>query len=111
MAKAYIVLICDSHRPRIHGGGCCSDKGGGRLATQFQELLDQYPELAGKVTVRDSGCLRNCRLGINLKVMPDNVLYGKMKAQDLPLIIESHLMQGKPVEHLRIGQEPRYLSF
>ncbi len=111
MPKSFIVLICDSHRPRIHGGGCCSDKGGGRLATHFQELLDQYPELAGKVTVRESGCLRNCRMGISLKVMPDNVLYGKMNAQDLRLIIESHLLKGVPVKRLTVGEEPRYLSF
>jgi len=110
MPKNRLILICDSHRPRVHGGGCCSDKGSTSLQEALEELL-QVKNLSPHVEVRSTGCMRNCRQGISVKVMPDNLLYGKVKMADLPQIVEQHLENDQPVDRLLAEETPRYFSF
>jgi len=99
-------MICESHRPRIHGGGCCSDKGGEQLRVQLEEKIKSQG-LSARAQVRPSGCLRNCRGGISIKVIQDGTLYGRVKPDDLDEIIEQHLIKGQPVKRLRVKEEPR----
>jgi len=105
-----LILVCDSHRPRIHGGGCCSDKGGARLAERLREKLVErgFDRL---IEVRDTGCLRNCREGISLKIVSDNTLYAKVKEADLDEIIDKHLLKKRPVKRLLVSDKPRFMSF
>jgi len=37
--------------------------------------------------------------------VPDNVWYGGVTEADVPELVEQHLIDGKPVEMLRIGPE------
>jgi (2Fe-2S) ferredoxin len=110
MRDTHTIVVCDSHRPRIHGGGCCSDKGGERLRKQLEDNIEARG-LSHRIHVRPAGCLRNCRGGISVKVIQDGTIYGRVKPDDLDEIIDRHLLEGEPVERLLVSEAPRFYSF
>ena len=57
--------------------------------------------LKGKVRVNNSGCLDQCGHGPNVVVYPEGVWYSHLTVEDVPEIIEDHLIGGRPVERLR----------
>jgi len=52
-----------------------------------------------------SGCLDQCEHGPTVVVYPDAVWYGRVTANDVEEIIESHIVNGKPVERLMLPEE------
>jgi len=56
----------------------------------------------GRVRVNTAGCLDRCEEGPCLVVYPDGVWYTYVDESDLDEIIESHIVEGKPVERLRL---------
>ena len=50
-----------------------------------------------------AGCLDQCEHGPNLVVYPDGVWYGRVTAADVEEIIQSHLVEGRPVARLRLA--------
>ena len=57
---------------------------------------------AGKVRVNTSGCMDRCEEGPVCVVYPDAVWYTYVDESDIDDIIESHLVNGKAVERLKI---------
>jgi (2Fe-2S) ferredoxin len=51
----------------------------------------------GRVRINKAGCLNRCELGPVLVVYPEAVWYTFVDEQDIDEIIESHLINGKPV--------------
>lgn len=61
------------------------------------------------VTVNSSGCMGQCSSGPTVRITPDEIWYCRIKPNDVPLIVEEHLIGGQPVEaklHPRI--HPRF---
>ena len=58
--------------------------------------------LAGTVRVNKSGCLDQCEHGVTMVVYPEGVWYGFVKLSDVEEIVRSHLIDGEPVERLRL---------
>lgn len=56
----------------------------------------------GKVRVNKAGCLDRCEEGPVCVVYPEAVWYTYVDEEDIDEIIESHLVNGKPVERLKI---------
>jgi (2Fe-2S) ferredoxin len=56
----------------------------------------------GKVRVNQSGCLDRCEEGPVCVVYPEGTWYTYVDESDVDEIIESHLVQGKPVDRLKI---------
>ena len=56
----------------------------------------------GKVRVNAAGCLDRCEEGPACVVYPEGVWYTYVDEEDIDEIIESHLVNGKPVERLKI---------
>jgi (2Fe-2S) ferredoxin len=52
--------------------------------------------------VNRSGCLNACGLGPTCVVYPDGVWYGNVQRADADEIFRSHLIEGVPVERLRL---------
>lgn len=98
------VIICGNQRPPGHPKGCCSDRGAHEVRTRFQEEFMQR-ELLGRAHLSMSSCLSPCEKGPVAVVYPDGVWYGKLKPEDVPEIIESHIIDGRPVERLVIQDE------
>ncbi|RYZ37392.1 MAG: (2Fe-2S) ferredoxin domain-containing protein, partial [Myxococcaceae bacterium] len=47
-----------------------------------------------------AGCVDTCAFGVSVVVYPEGTWYGGVKVEDVPTIVEEHLVQGRPVERL-----------
>ena len=57
--------------------------------------------LQGEVRVNKAGCFSQCGHGPMVVVYPENVWYAGVQAGDLKEILDSHIVEGRPVERLR----------
>ena len=57
--------------------------------------------LATQVRVNRAGCFSQCGHGPMIVVYPEDVWYAAVQASDLPELVASHLVGGRPVERLR----------
>ena len=56
----------------------------------------------GQVRVNSAGCLDRCEEGPVCVVYPEGTWYTYVDQQDVDEIIDSHIVDGKPVERLKI---------
>ena len=85
------LLICT-------GGGCIACGALEVAETARQELAGR--DLAGEVGVIETGCLGPCVQGPVALVYPDGVFYQNVHVEDIPEIVEEHLLKGRIVERL-----------
>jgi len=81
--------------------GCCDSD---RLRQYFKARVKGLDLHIGKqpVRVNSAGCLDRCEQGPCLVVYPEGTWYTYIDEQDLDEIIESHLINGRVVERLRL---------
>jgi len=94
-------------KPYIHhvlpcAGSRCSAELGEEFRQRLKELCPDRKELG--VRISSSSCQGMCKLGPNLIVYPEGVVYHGVQVQDLDEIVEQHLRRGQPVE--RLMREP-----
>ena len=75
--------------------------GGEDVMNRFLEEI-QNRQLFGQIAVTNTGCLGPCGYGPSVLVYPDAILYGKVTVDDVPAIIEEHLLGKRPVERLKV---------
>ncbi len=56
----------------------------------------------GQIRINKAGCLDRCDLGPVAVVYPEGIWYTFVDRQDIDEIIESHLVNGIPVERLKL---------
>ena len=79
-AKTQTILVCQKSD--------CMKRGGKALCQALQsELRDSG--LEDSVTIKGTGCMKNCKAGPNL-VMPDKTRYSKIQAAQVPALIGKH---------------------
>jgi len=98
------LFICINQREAGDPRGCCADKGSAEVAEAFKRRLHERG-LKRIVRANKSGCLDQCARGVTVVVYPEGVWYGGVTLADVDLIIEQHVIGGKPVERLRIPPE------
>lgn len=64
------------------------------------ELAPEAPPLPGFVHVSRSGCQGFCQMGPLATVLPDGILYTRVRKRDVAEIVETTLRKGQPVERL-----------
>lgn len=85
--------------------------GTGCMAGQSLKIKDALVEelrnkgLSNEINVVITGCNGFCAQGPVMTVFPDDIFYEKVTVADVPLIVEEHLMKGRPVERL-LYKEP-----
>ncbi|KAA9130817.1 (2Fe-2S) ferredoxin domain-containing protein [Marinihelvus fidelis] len=97
------IFFCVNDRGPNADRPCCGKCGTEALrahAKQRIKALDLAGE--GKVRVNSSGCLDRCEEGPVCVVYPDGIWYTFVDEFDIDEIVESHLVDGVPVERLRI---------
>lgn len=102
------VLVCINERPAGHPRGSCVQRGAAEVFNAFREITGRLGLVDVKVTF--TGCLEPCTVGPTVLILPDYVWYGGVTVDDVPLIVEQHLIGKQPVEWLRIGREEFELS-
>lgn len=95
------VLVCV-------GTQCCQNGEGEVLYEELKSKLKQTGLDSGKLRVIRSrvSCLGTCRSGPLLCVQPDGVWYYGIDSNKLDVIIQQHLIAGKPVSEWVYHQGP-----
>lgn len=90
------VLVCS-------GGGCVSSG----CKAVHDKLVSEVERqgLDKEIKVLQTGCIGSCDLGPIIVVYPDGIAYKKLKAEDVPSIVEEHLLKGRPVEKLMMAEK------
>ncbi|MDX2452051.1 (2Fe-2S) ferredoxin domain-containing protein, partial [Desulfosarcina sp.] len=88
--KTYLLLC---------GGTGCHATGAIRVKDALVAAIAEKG-LTDKVQVIETGCNGFCALGPLLVVHPGDVFYQKLSVDDMPELVESHLINGKPVVRL-----------
>jgi len=78
------------------GTGCVAG-GAYRIKAALEKEIENRG-LQDKVSVVMTGCNGFCGQGPLLVVMPEGIFYGWLKPEDVPSLVEEHLVKGRPVE-------------
>ncbi|MEN6609250.1 MAG: 2Fe-2S ferredoxin [Methanoregulaceae archaeon] len=95
------IFVCTSSRPTGQQKGFCESKAGVEVMMKFAEEI-QERELDGDVFLSNTGCFGICDKGPVVVVYPDNVWYGSVTPDDVPVILDEHIEGGTVVERLAI---------
>ena len=95
------VFVCVNERPPGNPKGCCKEKGAELVRDELKKRLHAIG-LKGVVRANNAGCLDQCENGVTVVVYPEQVWYGGVKAEDVPEIVEQHLIGDVPVDRLRM---------
>ena len=85
------VLIC--------GGTGCTSSGSKKIQEAFVKSIDDF-KLNDEIKLVQTGCFGLCALGPVVIVYPDGTFYSQVKPEDVPEIVEEHLLKGRVVERL-----------
>ena len=98
---AHHVFFCLNRREE--GRACCACHDAERLQAYAKDRVKQLGLAGpGKVRVNKAGCLDRCEHGPVAVVYPEAVWYTYVDEKDIDEIVESHLLNGRPVERLMI---------
>jgi (2Fe-2S) ferredoxin len=92
------VLICKD--------GDCKKRGSKAVRKSLKNEL-RAEGIHRDVRVDSVGCLGLCKHGPNLVVYPGGTWYLGVVEQEVPEIVQRHLKDGEPVEHLAAELRPR----
>ena len=92
------VLVCK--------GGDCKERGSKSVRRALKVEL-RAEGMNRDVRVDSVDCLGLCKHGPNLVVYPGGTWYLGVVEQDVPAVVQRHLKDGEPVEHLAAELRPR----
>lgn len=75
------ILICNKSD--------CRKKGGSHLCSALENVVKEQG-LEDQVTIKKTGCLKRCKAGPNMVVMPDKTRYSRVNAKEVPELIAKH---------------------
>ena len=99
------LFVCMNQRPPGHPKGCCAEKGAAEVLDRLKQLAFDAG-LKGRMRINKAGCLGLCAQGLTLVVYPEAVWYGGVTLADADEIFHEHVLNGRPVERLRIDVPP-----
>lgn len=95
------VFICTNLRE--NGDQCCDTVGG---TAAFAYAKDRVGELKkngpGAIRINKAGCLGRCDQGPVMVIYPEETWYNFVDKEDVEEIIQEHLLNGRPVDRLKI---------
>ncbi|NJP09965.1 MAG: (2Fe-2S) ferredoxin domain-containing protein [Leptolyngbyaceae cyanobacterium RU_5_1] len=116
----YRVFVCTKQRHPNDPEGSCHHCGATEIYQAFQDAIAER-QLENQVELRCSGCLDRCEAGavamvfqpkryepswlpskIQKKLTANKVWYGRLSPADIPKLVESHLVNGKPLKQHQV---------
>ena len=85
------VLVC--------GGTGCTSSNSSAIIDELNKQIDAKG-LSEEVKVIRTGCFGLCALGPIMVVYPEGSFYSQVKVEDIPEIVEEHLLKGRIVKRL-----------
>jgi len=99
------VFVCINERAPDHPRGCCKAKGGVDVRDRLKAELKKRG-ISKVVRANNAGCLDQCEHGVTVVVYPEQVWYGHVTEDDIPEIVEKHLIGGEVVTRLLLPDQP-----
>ncbi|MBN2180233.1 MAG: NAD(P)H-dependent oxidoreductase subunit E, partial [Deltaproteobacteria bacterium] len=90
------ILIC--------GGTGCHATGSLKVKQALTAEINKQG-LADEIRIVETGCNGFCAMGPIMVVYPDGIVYMMVQPDDVPELVEEHLLKGRPVERL-VYKEP-----
>ena len=95
------VFFCLNRRD--DGAACCCDQNAEGMFDYAKKRVKQLGlNGEGQVRVNRAGCFDRCGEGPLLVVYPEAIWYTFIDEEDIDEIIDSHLINGKVVERLKL---------
>lgn len=85
------VLVC--------GGTGCTSSHSAEIIAEFEKEIAEKG-LADEIKVIRTGCFGLCALGPIVVVYPEGAFYSQIKVEDVPEIVDEHLIKGRIVKYL-----------
>ena len=98
------VFVCVNQRDPSNAKGCCHSLGAKQVQSRLKKLA-HGAGLRGRVRINAAGCLDHCELGISIVVYPEAVWYGHVTLGDVDELFHEHVLNGRPVERLRVDRD------
>jgi len=98
----HIITLCD--------GTACIQRGAHRIRDRLIKEIDARG-LTDRVRISLSGCLGICGKGPVMVVNPGYTIYGNLTEDDIPEIVEQHLLQEKPIARLAVQEDHLFNRF
>ncbi|GAB4563010.1 MAG: hypothetical protein Tsb0020_11820 [Haliangiales bacterium] len=99
------VFVCINERAPGHPRGCCKASGGEEVRTAFKRALAERG-LSSVVRANKAGCLDQCEQGVAVVVYPEQVWYGGVTVEDVPELVDRHIVAGEYVTRLMMAEQP-----
>ena len=80
------------------GTGCVS-AGSFKVKEALEKEIKKH-NLQNEVQIVPTGCNGFCERGPIVMLQPDGIFYQLLKVEDVPLLVEEHLLKGRPVKKL-----------
>ena len=96
------IFVCTNQRSGHEHLSCGEVHGLGLVAEFKKQLKDLNVNL--KTRANKSGCLGICDFGPTVAIYPEGTFYVGVKKDDVKEIIESHIINKKPLERLLLKQ-------
>lgn len=93
------LFVCVNNRPPF-AKPSCAPKRSPEILMRLQEEVEARG-LRDQVAVTGCLCLGPCEDGPVVVVYPEGTWYAGVTLEDVPEIVEHHLVRGKPVERLQ----------
>jgi (2Fe-2S) ferredoxin len=113
---APVVTAPIRHHVFVCTGKSCSAVDSAEVKAAFErELLSRHilfgkekkgKNPGGSILVTECGSVGFCAIGAAVMVYPDGIWYAQVRADDVPEIVEEHLINGRIVERLALLKVP-----
>lgn len=84
VAKKSRILVCQKSD--------CWKRGGKAICEKLQQELRECG-LSETVTLQKTGCLKKCKKGPNVVVLPDKVHYPQFNPEEVPYLVQKHYLE------------------
>jgi (2Fe-2S) ferredoxin len=109
---APVISAFIKHHVFVCNGKSCMPVGSAEVKAAFERELEgrnlRYGKESkgrnpnGTIVLTDCGSVGFCSIGVAVLVYPEGVWYGQVRAEDVPEIIEEHLLNGRIVKRLAL---------
>lgn len=109
---APVINAAITHHVFVCNGKSCMPVGSADVKAAFERELEgrnlRYGKESkgrnpnGSIVLTDCGSVGFCSIGVAVLVYPEGVWYGQVRAEDVPEIIEEHLLNGRIVKRLAL---------
>lgn len=95
------IFICINERATGATRKSCEEETGMAIANRFKELIKAH-KLRMSVRAQRSSCFDICEQGPIAVIYPEGIFYKEISVSDVDEIFEQHILNNKPVAHLRL---------